>query len=285
MLFKTEIFNTAQSLSIDSTNLYHESKSNILPRLEKSPAPAVPSPSSAIIIELNPILRCDFSTNTYDDFAQKIYIHIMNIAEGYDRVDIISDRYFDNSLKNQTRIERGQGSVLIFDENTKFPSDFKDNFLKSNNNKERLNHFLADKFSEIHHGVTKLTVTKGSDILTNDETLSGPLISYNSAEEADQKLVRHMLQCVKSGIKNIVVRTIDTDVLILLLAYRHFAGNFDSKIYAWFTVGKNVSFYDVYKLAVHLGEKKCQALPFFYTFTGCDIVSSFFNQGKCKFWD
>ena len=117
----------------------------------------------------------------------------MNIANGYDRVDIICDRYFDNSLKNQTRIERGQGSVLIYDEHTKFPSDFKDNFLKNNNNKERSNHFLADKFSEIHHGVTKLTVTKGSGILTNDETPSDPLISYNSAEEADQKLVRHML--------------------------------------------------------------------------------------------
>ena len=50
-------------------------------------------------------------------------------------------------------------------------------------------------------------------------------------------------------------------------------------------MGKNISFYDVNKLAVHLGEKKCQALPFFYTFTGCDIVSLFFNQGKCKFWD
>ena len=26
-------------------------------------------------------------------------------------------------------------------------------------------------------------------------------------------------------------------------------------------------------------------MPFFHTFTGCDTVSSFFNQGKCKFWD
>ena len=48
-----------------------------------------------------------------------------------------------------------------------------------------------------------------------------------------------MLQCVKSGVKN-VVRTFDTDVLILLSAHRHFAGNFDSKIYAWFAVGKKV---------------------------------------------
>ena len=188
MLFKTEIFNTAQSISIDSTNLYHGSKSNILQRLEKSPAPGVPSPSSAIIIELSPILRCDFSANTIDDFAQTIYIHIMNIADGYDRVDIVCDHYFDNSLKSQTRIERGQGSVLIFDEHTKFLSDFKDNFLKNNNNKVWLNHFLADKFSEIHHGVMKLTVTKGSDILTNDETLCVCLLTSKLPHQSWYKI-------------------------------------------------------------------------------------------------
>ena len=212
----------------------------------------------------------------------------MDIAHGYDRVDIICDLYFDNSLKNQTRHQRGQGTVLMFDENTKFPSDFKDNFLKNNNNKERLNQFLADKFAEIHNnGDITLTVTKGTGILTNDEMLSSdPLINYNTAEEADQKLVRHMVQCVKNGVKNVVIRTIDTDVLISLLAYRHFAGNFDSSsVYAWLATGKSPTFYDINKLAVHFGEKTCQALPFFYTFTGCDTVSSFFNQGKCKFWD
>ena len=36
----------------------------------------------------------------------------------------------------------------------------------------------------------------------------------------------------------------------------HFAGNFDSNVYASFTVGKNVSFYDVNKLAVHLVARK-----------------------------
>ena len=39
------------------------------------------------------------------------------------------------------------------------------------------------------------------------------------------------------------------------------------------------------KIAEELGERKCRAIPFFYALTGCDIVSSFFNQGKCKFWD
>ena len=29
----------------------------------------------------------------------------------------------------------------------------------------------------------------------------------------------------------------------------------------------------------------CTALLFFYAFTGCDIVLSFYGKGKCKAWD
>ena len=286
LLFQTEVFNVAQSLSVNTTSLYHGTKSSLLQRFKKSAAPYMEKSTSAIIIELSPILRIDFSADTFADFAYKLYVHVMNIAEGYHRVDIICDRYFDESLKNQTRDDRGQGPTLSFEENDKFPSDFKNSFLKNNNNKERLNLFLADKFSEHHHQADiKFTITKGTGILTNDATLSSdPLINYNTAEEADQKLVRHVLQCLKTGVKNIVVRTIDTDVIVLLLAYRYFAGNFDLNVYAMLA-SKDISFYNINELSVQFGEKKCQALPFFYCFTGCDSVSSFFNQGKCKFWD
>ena len=132
MLFRTEIYNVAQSLSTDSTTLYHGTKSNVIQRLEKSSAPTASSLSTSIIIELSPILRNDFSADTFT--------HLMHISDGYDPVDITCDRYFDNSLKNQTRNERGQGHIFMFDEHTKFPSDFKDKFLKINDNKERLKH-------------------------------------------------------------------------------------------------------------------------------------------------
>ena len=34
-----------------------------------------------------------------------------------------------------------------------------------------------------------------------------------------------------------------------------------------------------------LGPDICPALPFFYAFTGCDTVSSFYGKGKCKAYD
>ena len=76
--------------------------------------------------------------------------------------------------------------------------------------------------------------------------------------------------------KKIVITTVDTDVVISLLVYRRFAGNFDCNVPTMLETGKSISFYDINDLAIHLGEHKCQALPFFYSFTGCDTVSSFF---------
>ena len=40
----------------------------------------------------------------------------------------------------------------------------------------------------------------------------------SAAEEADQKAVRHTLNCLKTNFEHIEVHSIDTDVLIQLLA-------------------------------------------------------------------
>ena len=63
----------------------------------------------------------------------------------YDRIDIVFDRYFDSSLKEDTRSSRDSGTLLKFDENTDIPQDMADNFLKNSENKNNLGEFLAKK--------------------------------------------------------------------------------------------------------------------------------------------
>ena len=95
-----------------------------------------------------------------------------------------------------------------------------------------------------------------------------------------------MLQCLLTGIKTIVVKNVDIDVSLLLLAYRHSKGNLSSKAFVWLGIRKlNSCFYLINDIGLDLGEEVCQALPFFHAYTGCDTVSSFFNHGKCKVWD
>ena len=285
LLFSGEIFGTAQSLAINETTPYQGTKSTLLNRFGTCEIPTIGS-SSAIVIELSPLLRNSLNVSTFGNFGEKLLGVVLRLAFGYDRIDIICDRYFEDSLKNQTRDGRGSGEMIEFDRNTKFPSDFKENFLKNSKNKDRLNVFLAEEFIQHYSGDKTLVITKNDSVLSNDETLCiNMMLTPNTAEEADQKLVRHALQCVRSGFNDVVIRTVDTDVLLLLIAYRHWETNTDSKVFGWMAASKDVDYYDINHISSILGEERCKAIPFFHAMTGCDTTSYFFNHGKCKFWD
>ena len=180
-------------MSINGHNLYYGTKSDVVKRFKPTEFPGYET-SSAITIELIAILRCSFNAITFNDLAGNIYAYIIDIATGYDRFDIACDRYFENSLKSLTRHDRGFGPLINIDGNSEFPTDFKDNFMKNPKNKESLNHFLAKTFLEIHTTGINMFITIENRVLTKDNTLrTDPVISSCSAEEADQKLVRHML--------------------------------------------------------------------------------------------
>ena len=146
--------------------------------------------------------------------------------------------------------------------------------MKNPKNKENLNSFLAKKFLEIHDIGIIMVFTIENGILQNDTTLrTDPVISPCSAEEADQKLVRHMLQCLLTGTKTIVVKTVSTDAFCLSLVYRHLGGNFPSKEFVWLGIGKlNSCFYLINDIALDLGEEVCQELPFSHAYIRFDTA-------------
>ena len=227
LLFSSEIYDYCQSLSEDGSDLYHGVKSNILNRFEQVANRTEISSSAALLIELSPMFRSDTHSGTFEEFTRRLFNNIKKMSSGYSRVDIICDRYFNNSLKNLTRNGRGHGPKLLFNDDTPLPSKFNDSFLKNNDNKERLNLYCGDKFQSYQEDNSiiecnqiirqSFSVTKGESVLSNS-TLDES-ISINTAEEADQKLVRHMIQCVRSSVKQCVLRTVDKDVVILQIAY------------------------------------------------------------------
>ena len=75
---------------------------------------------------------------------------MLRLGSDFDRIDIVFDRYFENSLKEDTRKGRGQGTRLLFNENTDIPADMIDNFLKNSENKKNLNEFFARKMIKMH---------------------------------------------------------------------------------------------------------------------------------------
>ena len=61
------------------------------------------------------------------------------------RCGIIADRYFKDSLKENIRSIRGQGSRKHFSDEAKIPGDFKSDFLTNSDNKNDLYIYLAEK--------------------------------------------------------------------------------------------------------------------------------------------
>ena len=95
-----------------------------------------------------------------------------------------------------------------------------------------------------------------------------------------------MIHCVRREYQNVVIYTGDTDVLVLFISFRHMAIMYEnSKVYVYLMTAGSMRVYDVNALSLNIGLTFCSALPFFYALTGCDTVYSFFNVGKCKFYD
>ena len=93
-------------------------------------------------------------------------------------------------MKSHTREARGCGQFFLFTEATNIPKEFQGNFLKQNRNKCRYFWQVSCLYIE------------------------------NTQEEADTKIIVHFKHCLVDVFRNIVVKTVDTNVKTLLLAYQ-----------------------------------------------------------------
>ena len=132
----------------------------------------------------------------------------MLMSKNYERCEIVADRYFERSLKEGTRNNRGAGgSKLIFNGESSMPKAFSSNFLANKENKENLNIFLAKKFVDFQKNSSQvLAVTLNDGVCSNKEyVFTEELIAYCNVEEADARLIWHGIHLLKQGYKNILI--------------------------------------------------------------------------------
>ena len=87
----------------------------------------------------------------------------------------------------------------------------------------------------------------------------------------------HVLHALQQNMKIIEIRTVDTDVIVIL------AGVFNdllviqplADIWVAFGVSKNYRLISINAICHTLGEPKARALPVFHALTGCDTTSAF----------
>ena len=91
-------------------------------------------------------------------------------------------------------------------------------------------------------------------------------------EEADTRIVVHILYAVQvEEAKTVLVRTVDTDVLVILVGKLHVLKEVQLELDLWlaFGMGRNFRFISVNSICAILGKPRSTSLPVFHALTGC----------------
>ena len=125
---------------------------------------------------------------SFKDYARFLYYVILKSAELYSRFDIVTDRYFSESLKQGVRHNRGSdGLIFPFNDSAAFPANFETDFLTNITNKTNLNEYLAQKLIKLHYNDKQtICITYNDTFISNDNNvLNENLITVCTSEEAD----------------------------------------------------------------------------------------------------
>ena len=192
------------------------------------------------------------------------------------------DVYNTNSLKCAARSQRGKGVRRRVLPDSKIPGNW-DSFLRVDDNKTELFHFLAEQVVCIDKGQKLIVSKKGLEVIASSQSFDNCSLSLCDHDEADVKLILHIADMSAKGYKRVMIRTVDTDVLILATAvYTKISVN---ELWVAFGAGKNIRYIAVHDIAKCLGYAKSSALPAFHAFTGCDQTSAFGGRGKKSAWE
>ena len=92
---------------------------------------------------------------------------ISKIVGGCIRVDVITDRYFNNSLKEGTRGARGNEGTTFKDisDHGKIPANFQKVLIRNSLNKDTLYQYIAERFIDLHSSATQILVVTYKDAI------------------------------------------------------------------------------------------------------------------------
>ena len=228
------------------------------------------------------MLKPSKESRTFTDYVNVTYLpYIEAQLLSVQRVDIIWDIYVDNSLKASTRSKRGTGIRQRVEPGVKLPKNWPQ-FLKVDSNKVELFHYLAEQTGLVQYEWKCVLVTKDSLVLSSSAQITDN-ISPCTHEEADTRLLLHAADCARQGLKKVLIRTVDTDVVVIAVSV--FSRLNLDELWIAFGVGKYFKYIAVHSIVRALGPQKSSTLHVFHAFTGCDQTSAFLGRGKTTAWE
>jgi hypothetical protein len=255
---------------------------------------SVMPPNAAHLVDAMAVLHSlTAPANTFGDVAEIILWTVIHGTDKHSRVDFLVNQYTTLSIKSaeQERIaEKGALSLNITSGEQKCPKQWQ-KCLASSTSKTSLLEFLfwewcQDKYAALldqrHLYVTHgnlchcLVAHEGKVVTLQVHALTC------SHTEADTRLLLHAKHAADNGSSEVVIRSQDTDVLLLACHHqRHIPASLKVKS----GTKLRPRLYDVQSITQQLGPEMCAALPGLHGFTGCDSTSAFSGKGKKKAYE
>lgn len=220
---------------------------------------------------------------------------IMSILTSFKakRVDVVFDQYFSPSIKDYERTRRNEQKTIDF--NILGPSQTRPiDFMKELKNikfKESLVQFLIQHWATdematfIGNTLIKVNYDLCYSYIVKNNVVEMAIdedINCNNHEEADTKIIHHVCKLDTYEKTNVLLKTSDTDVLIIMLGNMDHLESDDLNIFMEYGTGNSKRYIHVTKLYMELGPNLCTSLPGFHALTGCDYNPSFFKKGKIR---
>ena len=93
-------------------------------------------------------------------------------------------------------------------------------FLRSNANKDELFRYLSDCIHACETDRNVIISTKDETIVsTQNDVRDVEYIQQRSHEAADTRILIHIAHCARQGLRKLVIRTVDTDVVVLAIGH------------------------------------------------------------------
>ena len=222
--------------------------------------------------------------STFKELAETVFVpQLLRWLKSYNAVHIVWDSYFEDSIKNATRLKRGTGVRRKVAESTKLPLNFRD-FLRDPENKMELFQFLNASVSQALIPVGKtIVLTDLENVLSFGETFSLPPCNH---EEADTRIMVHLAQSLRDGMTKFVIKTSDSDVVAILTSlYHQLAAEYPGlDIWVAFGFAAQFRYIHINRICARLGPQIAKCVAVFHSFTGSDTTSQFRGKGKKTAW-
>jgi len=222
---------------------------------------------------------------TFGDLADTYVKTVLKAGSKYQRIDIVFDRYREETIKGTIRTWRSKAARpirrLVEGRDVPLPNNWS-NFLSLADNKADLAHFLSEELCSQAPKDKEIVVAGGfreelevkSSKGTTDLT---PLKSTH--EEADTRLVLH---AVHSQFNTVVVSSRDTDVLLLLVS--HFRRMQCEHLWMMSGTSKKRRYIPIVAVFNKLPRGSAASLLAYHALTGCDTTSYIANHTKRSSW-